>query len=122
MSICQSPGEKEWPSVVAAGKLRGRLIENLLKLLEVNGLDQMKIESGFSGALHVLLSTEPGERDCLDPPIYPRLRGHLVTTSIGQADVTQDRVDVIRGHSGHRIFYIIRSYNIVTKMSKQTRQ
>ena len=65
---------------------------------------------------------KPGERDCLDSSVCSGFCGHLVTTSIGEADVTQHRIDVVRGHPGHRGFYIICSYNVVTKMSKQTRQ
>ena len=107
---------------LCSSKLRAWLVENGLQLLEVNGFDQVKIESGFFRTLHVLLGAEAGEGDCLDVPFRPRLCGHFVTTSIGQTDVTQHRVDVVRGHDGHRAFHIICSYNVVTKMGKQTRQ
>src|SRR5439155_8023669 len=102
----------------ALSKLSTWLVENRLQLLEVNGLDQMKIESGFFRTLHVFLGAEAGEGDCLYSPVCSRLCGHLVTTSIGQADVTQHRVDVVRGYEGHRAFHIICSYNVVTKMGK----
>src|SRR4029077_19587 len=105
---------------VCSPKLLTWLVENLLQLLEVNGLDQVKIESGFFGTFHVLLGAETGERDCLDSSVCPRLCSHLVTAAIGQTDVTQHRVDVVRGDDGHRAFHIICSYNVVTKMGKQT--
>ena len=91
-----------------------------MQLLEVNGLDQVKIESGFFGTLQVLLSAEAGECNCLNVPFRPRLRCYFVTTSIVQADVTLHRLDLVRSHNVDGSLYIIRSYNIVTKMGKQT--
>src|SRR4029077_15257284 len=99
-------------------KLRACLVENGLQLLEVNGLDQVKIESGFFGTLHVLLSAEAGERNCLDVPSRPRLGCYFVTAAIGQTDVTQHHVDVIRAHDIYRALHIICSYNVVTKMGQ----
>src|SRR5512132_1731231 len=92
---------------LCTSKLRAWLVKNGLQLLEVNGLDQVKIESSFFRTLHVLLGAEAGERDCLDSPGCPRLCGYFVTTSIRQTDVTQHRVDVVRGHNGHCALHII---------------
>src|SRR6516162_5489796 len=99
---------------MSAAKLGRDLVENGLQLLEVNRFDQVKIESGFFGALHILLRTEAGEGDCFHSPICPRLCSYLITTSIGKTDVTQDGVDFVGAHDGHRAFHTICSYNVVT--------
>src|SRR4029453_17266732 len=103
---------------LCSSKLCTCLVENRLQLSEVNGLDQVKIESGFFRTLYVLLGAEAGERNCLNVAFCPRLCGYLVTTSIGQTDVTQHRVDLVRPHDIDRSLYIVCSYNVVTKMGK----
>src|SRR5262245_21731871 len=72
------------------------LVQNSPQLLEVNGLHQMKVESGFFGTLHILLGAEAGERNRFDVSVCACLRCDLVTASIRQADVTQHHVDVVR--------------------------
>ena len=94
------------------------MIENALQLLEINGLDQVKIESGVFRTLHVLLGAEAGERNCLDVPFRSSVCCYLVTAPIRQTDVTQHHVDVIHPHDFHRTFDVICSYNVVTKMGK----
>ena len=64
---------------VCSSKLCTCLVENRLQLLEINGLDQVKIESGFFRTLHILLGAEAGERDCLDSPVCSRLYGHQLS-------------------------------------------
>ena len=89
-----------------------------MQLLEINRLDQMKIEPGFFGTLHILLSAEAGERNCFDLAFRARLRGYFVTAPIRQTDITQNHVDVICAYEMYRAFHIFCSYNVVPKMSK----
>ena len=60
-------------------------------------------------------------RNQLETEIPINAEGGFVTTSIGQADVTQHCLDLVRSHNVDRCLYIFRSYNVVTKMGKQTR-
>src|SRR5262249_23266587 len=99
-------------------KLRGRLIKNRSQLLKVDGLDQVKIESGVLRTLHISLCAEAGECNCFDMTFRSRLCGYFVTTSIRQTDVTQHHVYVIRAHDLNCTFHVICSYNVVTKMGK----
>ena len=92
-----------------------------MQFLEVNGLDQVKIEAGLFRTLHVLLCAEAGERNGLDVSVGARLCGDFVTTSVGQADVAQYRVDVVRAYDVDCSLHIICSHNIMTEMGKQTR-
>src|ERR1700745_689583 len=101
-----------------ARELRGDLVESSLQLVKVNGFDQMKIESGFFGTSDIFLGAEAGERDCLDSTVCPRLCGNFVTTSIGQTDITQHHVDVIRTNDIHRALHVVCGYNVVTEMGK----
>jgi hypothetical protein len=70
-------------AVPRAFELGGELVENRLQLLEINGFDQVIIESGFFGAANIALGPEAGERDGLDSPVCPRSCGYFVTTSVG---------------------------------------
>src|SRR5262249_46467946 len=85
------------PSVsICSSKLGGWLFKNRLQLLEVNRLNQVKMESSFFRTSNVLLGAETGERNCLDVAFRTHLCCDFVAASIGQTEVTQHYVDVIR--------------------------
>jgi len=103
-------------------KLRPDLVEHGLQFLKVKWFDQMKIESGFFGSPDIVLRAEAREGDCFDMTFCAGLRGHLVTTSIGQTDVAQHHIEMVQAHDLRRAADIIRGYDIVTEMSEQARQ
>src|SRR5262245_59376432 len=96
-------------------KLRRDLVEHSLQFLKVKGFDQMKIESGFFGSPDIALGAESSEGDCFDMTFCAGLRGHLVTTSIGQTDVAQHHIEMVQAHDLPRAADIIRGDDIVTE-------
>ena len=98
--------------------LSADLVEHTAQLVEVHGLDQVKIKSRLLAAADVFLRAKSSERYCLNRLFSFGFRDHIVSTAIGKANVAQDHIEFLRLHDFQRALRIIRDRNLVTKMSE----
>jgi len=90
--------------------------------VQVDWLNQVKIESGFSGAPNIILRAEASECDGMNRPLSFGLCNNFVTASIGKSDIAQQHIDLSRADDLQRSMDVIRSQNFMTEMREQAGQ
>lgn len=102
--------------------LRSDLGENSAQLVEVHGFGEMEIEAGFFAAPDVFVLVKSSKGYAFDGLFAFGLRDHVVAAPVGQANVAQDDVELLRLHNLQRALRAIGDRNFVTKMPEETGQ
>jgi hypothetical protein len=105
-----------------AGLFRSDLIQNVTKLVEIDGLGQMKIETGVFTAPNVFVRAKTGEGDTRHAMVSFCLRYHVVTAAIRQTDIAQNDIERARSQHFKGTLPRIGDYDLVAEMREQPRQ
>jgi len=96
--------------------------KNSAQLVEVHGFGEMEIEAGFSAAPDVFVPVKSSKGYAFDGLFSFRLRDHVVAAPVGQANVAQDDVELLRLDNLQRALHAIGDQNLVTEMAEETGQ
>jgi hypothetical protein len=98
------------------------LAQNSAQLVEVHRFGKMKIEASFSASPDIFVPVKSGEGYAFDGLFSFGLRDHVVAAPVGQANVAQDDVELLRLDNLQRALYAIGDRNFVTEMTEETGQ
>ena len=98
------------------------LLQNGAQLVEVDRFGKMEIEAGFFPAPDIFVLVKSSKGYAFDGLLSFNLRDHIVAASVGQADVAQDDVELLRLNNLQRALHAIGGQNLVTEMTEETRQ
>jgi hypothetical protein len=98
------------------------LVQNSAQLVEIHRFGEMEIEPGFFPAPDVLVPVKSSKGYAFDRLFSFGLRDHIVAASVGQANVAQDDVELLRLHNLQRALHAIGDQNLVTEMAEETGQ
>jgi hypothetical protein len=120
------PANSSQPSAATAScserSLGSELVQNSAQLVEVHRFGKMKIEAGFFPAPDVLVPVKSSKGYAFDGLFSFGLRDHIVAASVGQANVAQDDVNLLRLHNLQRALHAIGDQNLVTEMAEEAGQ
>ena len=96
--------------------------ENSAQLVEVYGFGEMEIEAGFSASPDIFVLVKSSKGYAFDGLFLFGLRDHVVAAPVGQANVAQDDVELLRLDNLQRALRAIGDQNLVTEMAEETGQ
>ena len=98
------------------------LIKNAAQLVEIHRLDQMEIESGFPTPPNIIVSAKAGQSNALERLPLLRPRDHFVAAAIGQPDIAQNHIELLRLHDFQSALNRLGGRNFVPEvLSKRSR-
>jgi hypothetical protein len=98
------------------------LAENGAQLVEVHRFGEMEIEASFLPAPDVFVPVKSSKGYSFNGLFSFRLRDHVVAAPVGQANVAQDDVELLRLDNLQRAPHAIGDQNLVTEMAEETGQ
>ena len=98
------------------------LAENSAQLVEIHRFGVMEIEAGFLPAPDVFVPVKSSKGYAFDGLSSFSLRDHVVAAPVGQANVAQDDVELLRLDNLQRALCAIGDRNFVTEMTEETGQ
>jgi hypothetical protein len=125
--LIDSPaGNSDQTSAATASRnerfLGSDLAQNSAQLVEVNRFGEMKIESGFSASPDIFVVVKSSKGYAFHGLFSFGLRDHVVAAPIGQANVAQDDVELLRLDNLQCALCAIGDRNFVTEMTEETKQ
>jgi len=96
--------------------------ENSAQLVEVHGFGEMEIEAGFSASPDIFVLVKSSKGYAFDGLFSFGLRDHVVAAPVGQANVAQDDVELLRLDNLQRALCAIGHRNLVTEMTEEAGQ
>src|ERR1700680_585305 len=82
----------------------------------------MEIEASFLPAPDVFVPVKPSKGSAFDGLSSFSLRDHVVAAPVGQANVAQDDVELLRLDNLKRTLHAIGEQNLMTEMAEETGQ
>ena len=96
--------------------------ENSAQLVEVHGFGEMEIEAGFSASPDIFVLVKSSKGYAFDGLFLFGLRDHVVAAPVGQANVAQDDVELLRLDNLQRALCAIGDRNLATEMTEEAGQ
>ena len=96
--------------------------ENSAQLVEVYGFGEMEIEAGFSASPDIFVLVKSSKGYAFDGLFSFGLRDHVVAAPVGQANVAQDDVELLRLDNLQRALCAIGHRNLVAEMTEEAGQ
>jgi len=96
--------------------------ENSAQLVEVHGFGEMEIEAGLSASPDIFVLVKSSKGYAFDGLFLFGLRDHVVAGPVGQANVAQDDVELLRLDNLQRALCAIGDRNLVTEMTEEAGQ
>ena len=102
--------------------LGSNLAQNSAQFVEVHRFGEMKIETGFSTSPDIFVLVKSSKGYAFHGLFSFGLRDHVVAAPIGQANVAQNDVELLRLDNLQRALCAIGDRNFVTEMTEETGQ